>query len=77
MSFWRNLSANAASWRFAKGMSGLKTLADKRRQSVGAAREISPDIGRILHRQQDTPTEGVVDRLGCRAAICEGAWALS
>src|ERR1700730_2099279 len=37
---------------FAKGMPGLKSLADKGRQSVGAAGEISPDIGRILPRER-------------------------
>src|SRR6516162_1853258 len=37
---------------FAKGMPGLKTLADKGRQAVGAAREISPGIGPILRRQR-------------------------
>jgi hypothetical protein len=37
---------------FAKGMHGLKTLPDKGRQPVAAAREISPDIGRVLRRQR-------------------------
>src|ERR1700730_5437060 len=37
---------------FAKGTPGLKALADKRRQAIGSAREIGPDIGRILRRQR-------------------------
>jgi hypothetical protein len=36
---------------FAKGMPGLKTLAGKGRQAVGAACELSPDIDRGLRRQ--------------------------
>jgi hypothetical protein len=36
---------------FSKGMPGLKTLADKGRQAVGAACELSPDIDRTLRRQ--------------------------
>src|SRR5258708_4335434 len=37
---------------FAKGVPGLETLADGRRQSIGAARKIGPDIGRISRRQR-------------------------
>src|SRR5260370_40289298 len=37
---------------FAKGMPGLKMLADEGRQAVGTAREVSPDIGKISRRQR-------------------------
>src|SRR6516162_3404377 len=58
-STWRNTACGIAGEDeangrivFAKGMSGLKALADKRWQPVAAAREISPDIRRVLRGQR-------------------------
>jgi hypothetical protein len=64
---------------FPKGVPGLKTLADKGRQAVGAACELSPDIAAPCAgrpHQQDTPIEQAVGRLGSRCNECKGARAL-
>src|SRR6516162_10921107 len=56
---------------FAKGMPGLKTLADKGREPVSAAREISPDIGRVLSRQRLSDRVHCAPRAFARAKIVE------
>ena len=64
---------------FPKGMPGLKTLADKGRQAVGAACELSADIDRGLRRQAVSArysNRAGRRRLGSRCNECKGARAL-
>jgi len=64
---------------FPKGLPGLKTLADKGRQAVGAACELSADIDRGLRRQAVSArysNRAGRRRLGSRCNECKGARAL-